>query len=216
MSSICNKPPVVDPGFSAHRDLYQRVDDPIATGSAHFMRAGSELHLMHSDLELNDRRQAVVRASCAAAAVKAALTEYRTSHRIAQELGFYAVHDDLLRSAGDGTVPVHETLGGAHDADLVDLPESEVDALARRYADGGDEAAFGHFLSALTELSTELDGFAEEAVTASPADVQRFAWRAITRFDRIRAYGQAMAVINILGTARMVTAGATDGRRTDG
>lgn len=68
MSRVCNKAPNLPDGSVAEQSLYERVDGPIATGSAHFMRAGGELHLMHSDLELNDVRQAALRVRCAAAA----------------------------------------------------------------------------------------------------------------------------------------------------
>ncbi|MEU5950753.1 hypothetical protein [Streptomyces sp. NPDC047525] len=200
----------------AEQSLYERVDGPIATGSAHFMRAGSELHLMHSDLELNDVRQAALRVRCAAAAVRAALVEYRTSHRVAQELGFYPVHDERLRVAGGGTAPVRETLGAARDADLVQLDRGAIEAVARRYEDGGDEAAFGHFVTELTGFSAELEGFAAQATEAGPADWQRLAWQLLTGFDRIRIYGQALAVVNILGMtpAAVAIAGAGQERST--
>ncbi|MFC8126998.1 hypothetical protein [Streptomyces sp. NPDC057302] len=201
MSRVCNKAPNLPDGSVADQSLYERVDGPIATGSAHFMRAGSELHLMHSDLELNDVRQAALRVRCAAAAVRAALVEYRTSHRVAQELGFYPVHDERLRVAGGGTAAVRETLGTARDADLVQLDQGAIEAVARRYEEGGDEAAFGHFVTELTGFSAELEGFAAQATAAGPADWQRLAWQLLTGFDRIRIYGQALAVVNILGMA---------------
>ncbi|MFE6160501.1 hypothetical protein ACFQ7F_16495 [Streptomyces sp. NPDC056486] len=208
MSRVCNKAPSLPDGSVADQSLYERVDGPIATGSAHFMRAGSELHLMHSDLELNDVRQAALRVRCAAAAVRAALVEYRTSHRVAQELGFYPVHDERLRVAGGGSIPVRETLGAARDADLVQLDQAAVEAVARRYEEGGDEAAYGHFVTELTGFSSELDGFAAQAAEAGPADWQRVAWQLLTAFDRIRIYGQTLAVINILGMTPGAVAGA--------
>lgn len=212
MSRVCNKAPNLPDGSVAEQSLYERVDGPIATGSAHFMRAGSELHLMHSDLELNDVRQAALRVRCAAAAVRAALVEYRTSHSVAQELGFYPVHDKRLRVAGGGTAPVRETLGAAREADLVQLDEAAVEAVAMRYEQGGDEAAFGHFVSELTGFSEELDGFAAHASEAGAADWQRVAWQLLTGFDRIRIYGQALAVINILGMTPSAVAVAGAGR----
>ncbi|MEV0113112.1 hypothetical protein AB0H77_07635 [Streptomyces sp. NPDC050844] len=214
MSRVCNKAPNLPDGSVAEQALYQRVDGPIATGSAHFMRAGSELHLMHSDLELNDVRQAALRVRCAAAAVQAGLVEYRTSHRAAQELGFYPVHDERLRAAGGGTAPVRETLGTARDADLVQLDRAAIEAIALRYEEGGDEAAFGHFVTALSAFSADLDGFAASADEAGPADWQRVAWQLLTAFDRIRIYGQALAVINILGMTpgAVAVVGAGNGR----
>ncbi|MFI7321197.1 hypothetical protein [Streptomyces venezuelae] len=212
MSRVCNKAPSLPDGSIADQSLYASVDGPIATGSAHFMRAGSELHLMHSDLELNDQRQAALRVRCAAAAVKAALVEYRTSHRIAQELGFYPVHDERLRTAGGGTAPVRETLDAARQADLVQLDDVAVETIALRYEAGGDEAAYSHFVTALTGFSTELDAFAAGAADAPPADWQRLAWQFLTAFDRIRIYGQALAVINILGMTPSAVAGAGNGR----
>ncbi|WP_055702527.1 MULTISPECIES: hypothetical protein [Streptomyces] len=208
MSRVCNKAPNLPDGSIAEQSLYERVDGPIATGSAHFMRAGSELHLMHSDLELSDQRQASLRVRCAAAAVRAALVEYRTSHRVAQELGFYPVHDERLRVAGGGTAPVRETLGAARDDDLVQLDQAAIETVARRYEEGGDEAAYGHFVAELTRFSVALDSFAEHAAEARPADWQRLAWQFLTAFDRIRIYGQALAVINILGMTPSAVAGA--------
>ncbi|MEV0322811.1 hypothetical protein ACIBKX_24195 [Streptomyces sp. NPDC050658] len=208
MSRVCNKAPSLPSDSVADQSLYESVDGPIATGSAHFMRAGSELHLMHSDLELNDVRQATLRVRCAAVAVRAALVEYRTSHRVAQELGFYPVHDERLRAAGGGTAPVRETLDSARGSDLVQLDQNDVETIVRRYEEGGDEAAFGHFVTALTELSAELDRFAARSVEASPADWQRLAWQFLTAFDRIRIYGQALAVINILGMTPSAVTGA--------
>ncbi|MEV5983207.1 hypothetical protein [Streptomyces sp. NPDC052114] len=208
MSRVCNKAPNLPDGSIAEQSLYERVDGPIATGSAHFMRAGSELHLMHSDLELSDQRQAALRVRCAAAAVRAALVEYRTSHRVAQELGFYPVHDERLRVAGGGTAPVRETLGAARDDDLVQLDQADIETVARRYEEGGDEAAYGHFVTELTRFSVALDSFAERAAEARPADWQRLAWQFLTAFDRIRIYGQALAVINILGMTPSAVAGA--------
>ncbi|TGB07297.1 hypothetical protein [Streptomyces sp. MZ04] len=215
MSRVCNKAPNLPDGSVAEQSLYERVDGPIATGSAHFMRAGSELHLMHSDLELNDVRQAALRVRCAAAAIRAGLVEYRSSHRVAHELGFYPVHDERLRAAGGGTAPVRETLTTARDADLVQLDKAAVEAIALRYEEGGDEAAFGHFVTALTAFSADLDGFAAHAADARPADWQRVAWQLLTAFDRIRIYGQALAVINILGMTPSAVAvvGAGQGRR---
>ncbi|GAA3104520.1 hypothetical protein ACFQ0X_02465 [Streptomyces rectiviolaceus] len=212
MSRVCNKAPGLPDGSVAEQSLYERVDGPIATGSAHFMRAGSELHLMHSDLELNDVRQAALRVRCAAAAVRAALVEYRTSHRVAQELGFYPVHDKRLRVAGGGTAPVRETLGAARDADLVQLDRGTIETIALRYEAGGDEAAFGHFVTALTEFSADLEGFAAQATEAGPADWQRLAWQLLTGFDRIRIYGQALAVVNILGMTPGAVAVAGSGQ----
>ncbi|MFE0171186.1 hypothetical protein ACFWZ2_02635 [Streptomyces sp. NPDC059002] len=213
MSRVCNKAPDLPDGSIAEQDLYERVDGPIATGSAHFMRAGSELHLMHADLELNDQRRAALRVRCAAAAVRAALVEYRTSHRVAQELGFYPVHDGRLRLAGGGAAPVRKTLGAARDADLVQLDEAAVESVALRYEEGGDEAAFGHFVTELTAFSADLDGFAARAVDAPAADWQHLAWQFLTVFDRIRIYGQALAVINILGTTSDAVAGVGHGER---
>ncbi|MFK4067115.1 hypothetical protein [Streptomyces sp. NPDC029674] len=212
MSRVCNKAPGLPDGSIAEQSLYERVDGPIATGSAHFMRAGSELHLMHADLELNDARQAALRVRCAAAAVRAALVEYRTSHRVAQELGFYPVHDERLRVAGGGTAPVRETLGVARETDLVQLDEAGIEAVALRYESGGDEAAYGHFVTELTGFSVDLDGFAALAADARPADWQRLAWQFLSAFDRIRIYGQALAVINILGMTPSAVAGAGNGR----
>ncbi|MEU6001088.1 hypothetical protein [Streptomyces sp. NPDC047197] len=201
MSRICNKAPAPPDGSvtdQSLQSLYERVDGPIATGSAHFMRAGSELHLMHSDLELGDARKAALRVRCAAAAVRTALVEYRTSHRVAQELGFYPVHDERLRLAGGGVAPVRETLRAAREANLVQLDRVSIEAVARRHEEGGDEAAFGHFVSELTAFSAELEGFAAQATQAGPADWQPLAWQLLTGFDRIRIYGQALAVVNIL------------------
>jgi hypothetical protein len=208
MSRVCNKAPSLPDGSVAEQSLYERVDGPIATGSAHFMRAGSELHLMHSDLELNDPHQAALRVRCASAAVRAALVEYRTSHRVAQELGFYPVHDERLRVAGGGSAPVRETLVAARESDLVQLDQAAVEAIALRYEQGGDEAAYGHFVTALTGFSAELDAFAARSAEASPAEWQSLAWRLLTAFDRIRIYGQALAVINILGMTPSAVAGA--------
>ncbi|WP_328491985.1 hypothetical protein OHS59_03970 [Streptomyces sp. NBC_00414] len=208
MSRVCNKSPNLPDGNAAERSLYERVDGPIATGSAHFMRAGGELHLMHSDLELNDQRQAALRVRCAAAAVRAALVEYRASHRIAQELGFYPVHDERLRVAGGGTAPVRETLDAARKANLVQLDRSAIETIALRYEEGGDEAAYSYFVAELTMFSADLDGFATGAAEAPAADWQRLAWQFLTAFDRIRIYGQALAVINILGMTPSAVAGA--------
>jgi hypothetical protein len=202
MSLICNvKPPfsMALPG-QENIDLYDRVDTPIATGSAHLMRAGAELHLVLSDLELDDLRQAAVRVSCAAVAIRAALAEYDNSHAIAQELGFYAVHDDLLRSVGGGSFRVREILDEACGLGLVTLDRESLSAIVRRFEEGGDELAFSHFISELREFSTELDNFDRVAATAEPLAWQQFPWKAITRFDRIRIYGQALAIINVLGT----------------
>ncbi|MEU7576389.1 hypothetical protein AB0B50_02125 [Streptomyces sp. NPDC041068] len=215
MSRVCNKAPSLPDGSVAEQSLYERVDGPIATGSAHFMRAGSELHLMHSDLELNDVRQAALRVRCAAAAVRAALVEYRTSHRIAQELGFYPVHDERLRAAGGGTAPVRATLDAARESDLVQLDDVDVETIALRYEAGGDEAAYGHFVTELTGFSTELDGFAERADEAPAADWQRLAWQFLTAFDRIRIYGQTLAVINILGMTPAAVVGTGNGRSNE-
>lgn len=209
MSRVCNKSPVVLPeGSAAERSLYERVDGPVATGSAHFMRAGGELHLMHADLELNDQRQAALRVTCAAAAIRAALVEYRTSHRIAVELGFYPVHDERLRAAGGGTARVRETLVAARDAQLIQLDAPAIDALAQRYEQGGDEAAFGHFVTELTAFSEDLDEFAAGAAEARAAEWQLLAWQFITVFDRIRIYGQSLAVVNILGMTPSAVPGA--------
>ncbi|MEU6990451.1 hypothetical protein ABZ953_07280 [Streptomyces sp. NPDC046465] len=194
------------------QSLYERVDGPVATGSAHFMRAGGELHLMHADLELNDVRQAGLRVRCAAAAVQAGLVEYRASHLIAQELGFYPVHDERLRVAGGGTAAVRETLGAAREAGLVQLDETAVETVARRYETGGDEVAFSHFIAELTEFSADLDDFAARTADTRPADWQRLAWQLLSTFDRIRIYGQALAVINILGMTPHAVAGAGDER----
>ncbi|MFH8484870.1 hypothetical protein [Streptomyces longisporoflavus] len=212
MSRVCNKAPSLPDGSVADQSLYERVDGPIATGSAHFMRAGSELHLMHSDLELDDVRQAALRVRCAAAAIGAALVEYRTSHRVALELGFYPVHDERLRAAGGGAAPVRQTLAEARDADLVQLDHNAVEAIALRYEQGGDEAAFGHFLSELTDFSANLERFAAHASRAGAADWQRVAWQLLTGFDRIRIYGQALAVINILGMTPSAVAVAGGGQ----
>ncbi|UNO38869.1 hypothetical protein [Streptomyces sp. MST-110588] len=202
MSLICNKQPQQPaPTDSTAHDIYVRVDAPIATGSAHLMRAGAELHLLLSDLELNDPRQAAVRVSCAAAAVKAALAEYDTSHRAAVELGFYALHDELLRTAGNGSFRIGEVLGEAGGTGLIDLDEKSVDAIARRYSAGGDEAAFTHFIAELREFSAELDTFDRATATADASVWREFPWKAITQFDRVRVYGQALAIINVLGTA---------------
>ncbi|KOU51861.1 hypothetical protein [Streptomyces sp. WM6378] len=202
MSVICNKQESrLFPLDEETSELYARVDAPIATGSAHLMRAGAELHLLHSDLELNDLRQATVRVSCAAAAVKAALVEYESSHSIARELGFYAVHDEVLRAAGGGSLRVRETLEEASGLGLVALDSESLGVIARRFVAGGDEAAFGHFLSELREFSAELDLFDRTAASADLSAWQQFPWKAITQFDRIRIYGQALAIINILGTA---------------
>ncbi|MEV0262111.1 hypothetical protein AB0I49_12270 [Streptomyces sp. NPDC050617] len=102
------KPP--SPGEGALRDVYDSVDAPVATGSAHFMRAGSELHLVHRDLELGDRHQAGARVACAAAAVRSALADYESSRDIARELGFHAVHDARPRAAGREGVEVLDVL----------------------------------------------------------------------------------------------------------
>ncbi|MGH4033525.1 hypothetical protein ACQB60_31855 [Actinomycetota bacterium Odt1-20B] len=203
MSRICNKQPERQMSLldKETNELYGRVDAPIATGSAHFMRAGSELHLLHVDLELNNPRQAAVRVSCAAAAVRSALTEYESSHAIALELGFYGVHDDRLRAAGHGAFRVRETLREARDKGLVALDDAAVTSIDRRFAEGGDEAAFTHFIEDLREFSADLDNFDRAAAQALPAQWLELSWRVVTEFDRIRIYGQALAIINILGTA---------------
>ncbi len=206
MSQVCNKQQPQLPGEGALRDLYDSVDTPVATGSAHLMRAGSELHLVHRDLELGDRRQAGVRVACAAAAVRSALADYESSREVARELGFHAVHDARLRAAGREGVQVLDVLREAGSQGLVALDEESLAAIAAQYAEGGDESAFGGFIETLRTFSAELDTFARTADGEGPVEWQQFAWKSITEFDRIRIRGQAIAIINIFGMTNVSTA----------
>ncbi|MET9296387.1 hypothetical protein [Streptomyces sp. NPDC003077] len=206
MSLICNQPRQPGNGTNSVRDMYERVDAPIATGSAHLMRAGAELHLILADLEMNDPAQAAMRVTSVSAAVHAALAEYEESHRVAGELGFYSVHDTLLKTAGGGSFQVRAILDEAHEKGLVDLDEASVAALGERYVTGGDEKVFTEFIAELRVFSTEIDNFARATTTVDDSTWREFPWKAITHFDRIRVQGQAIAIVNILGTAHVTVA----------
>lgn len=202
MSRICNKEE------EASSSLYDQVDAPIATGSAHFMRAGAELHLMHSDLELRDTVQAALRVASARCAIAAAIDDYESSHRLARELGFYTVHDQRLQDAGMGSAGVFHTLRDAQDLGLVDLDESTAAKIDRKYREGGDEAVFTGFIAELKDLAATLAAFDPAAADADPEMWARFAWSSVTAFDRIRIYGQTIAIVNIFGMSRATSAPA--------
>uniref|UniRef100_A0AAU3IA88 Uncharacterized protein n=1 Tax=Streptomyces sp. NBC_01393 TaxID=2903851 RepID=A0AAU3IA88_9ACTN len=202
MSSVCNKADAPQLDASSVTRIYDRVDAPIATGSAHFMRAGSELHLVHSDLELNDTRQAAVRVACAVAALDAALDEYETSHQVAKELGFYRLHDDRLREANSGEFRIRETLREAGNLGLLYLDEASAERTSRIFEEGGDEAAFTNFIAELRLLLEGLRAFDASAADENPVYWQHFGWKSITAFDQLRIYGQSLAVINIFGMTR--------------
>lgn len=116
MAQICNK----EQELASTNEIYDRVDRPIATGSAHFMRAGAELHLLHADLELSDPTQAALRVASARAAIGAATDSYWESHQLAEELDFYQIHDERLASAGRGNAGVLDTLRDAQSRGLVE------------------------------------------------------------------------------------------------
>jgi hypothetical protein len=197
MSVNCNVQQAKGP--SNVDSVYDRVDAPIATGSAHLMRAGAELHLMVADLELNNQRQAALRVASAHAAVLAALREYQTSHALAKELGFYALHNQRLQDPSTGRHRIAETVRPARDLGLVDLDESMLAATGRECATGGYEAAYQHFIDDLTNHAAELAGFVEAAPDRDPVRWTALAWQLVTSFNRVRVRGQVLAIINILG-----------------
>ncbi|MEV0262112.1 hypothetical protein AB0I49_12275 [Streptomyces sp. NPDC050617] len=86
------------------------------------------------------------------------------------------------------------------------LDEESLADIAARYAEGGDESAFGEFVDALRVFSAELDTFARTADGEGPVEWQQFAWKSITEFDRIRIHGQAIVIINIFGMTSVSTA----------
>ncbi|MBP0449327.1 hypothetical protein J5Y04_07150 [Kitasatospora sp. RG8] len=69
------------------------------------------------------------------------------------------------------------------------------------FEEHGDEAAFGRFIAELRAFLAELREFDPAAADRNPVEWQHFGWRSITRFDRLRSYGQSLAVINIFGMA---------------
>lgn len=192
MAAICNVKQ--DNSISDRGEVYDRVDAPIATGSAHLMRAGAELCLMHADLELGDTRQAAVRISSARAAVASALEEYESSHRLAKELDFYSLHNEYL-SGVDGFL-VGDTLRRATDLGLVGLSEAMIEAIERKYVDNGHEAAFAHFIAELTAFAARLAECDRTEADADPITWQHLGWKLLTAFNRVRVYGQALAIIN--------------------
>jgi len=202
MSSICNKSPITPPPTGYSDSVLDQVDAPVATGSAHLMRFGAELHLLHADLELGDIRLAAIRVASARAALDAAAEQYTESHRLAIELDFYQAHDERLRARHGGSFGVAEVLTQAQDSGLIHIDGKAVEALERTYADGGDQAAFGSFIADVTSLSATLAAFDSGAADAEPVLWQRFAWAAVTEFDRLRIRGQAMAIINTYTEAR--------------
>lgn len=195
MTEICNKKP---PGTLrvSDSDIASQVDAPIATGSAHLMRAGAELHLLHSDLELGDVRLAAVRVSSALSALAAAIGQYEKSHQVATELGFYEMFDEQLRRQGGGDFAVAGLLSEADALGLIQLDDAMVNAMAAEYAAGGDRAVFTSFIADVRAFSASLAAFGPEAVGTDPVAWQRLAWSTITAFDRLRIRGQAMAIIN--------------------
>lgn len=199
MAQICNKEEQLS--ASAH-EIYNRVDRPIATGSAHFMRAGGELHLLHADLELSDLAQAGLRVASARAAIGAAIDSYRESHQLAEELDFYRIHDERLASAGRGSAGVLGTLQDAQSRGLVELDDGRARWIDQVYRDGGDRAAFTGFIAELAEFAGTLAEFDPATADANPETWARFAWSALTAFDRIRTFGQSIAIINIFGMSR--------------
>uniref|UniRef100_A0AAU3HQ73 Uncharacterized protein n=1 Tax=Streptomyces sp. NBC_01393 TaxID=2903851 RepID=A0AAU3HQ73_9ACTN len=187
---------------AAAGNVYGLVDGPIATGSAHFMRAGSEIHLLYADLELDDLRQAAVRVSCARAAVEAALEEYEASHRIAQEIGFYDIHNEKIREARAGNKHVLEVLREAITRGLVSLDDSLVLSLAHAFDHSGEKELFSHFLGEVEKFSTELAEFDSASANEDTVQWQHFAWQTLTSFEHVRTYGQALAIINTYGLTR--------------
>jgi hypothetical protein len=208
MSSICNVkgPEQLSPREGLQeatgRDVYGLVDGPIATGSAHLMRAGSEIHLLHADLELGDLRQAAVRVSCAEAAVKAALEEYETSHKIAQELDFYSIHNERIREARAGSFRIPEVLHEATARGLVSLDDSSLSTITHAFDQNGDEQAFSEFITELKEFSTTLAQFDPASANEDTVQWQQFAWKSITLFNHVRTHGQALAIINTFGLTK--------------
>ncbi|MFE9454882.1 hypothetical protein [Streptomyces sp. NPDC006739] len=214
MSVICNviveQPPEGKQerieGAKSTSEKYRMVDTPIATGSAHLMRAGSELHLLHSDLELNNLRQAAVRVSCAGASISAALDEYESSHQVAKELEFYPLHDARVREARGGSFRIPDTLREAESLGMINLDEASIDAIDRVFEAGGEEAAFSHFLAELREFRRTLADFDVESANEDPSQWQHFAWTSITAYDHIRVHGQALAIINTFGVSKVLSA----------
>jgi len=195
MSMNCNVQQAKGP--SNVDSVYDKVDAPIATGSAHLMRGGAELHLMLADLELNNTRKAALRIVGAHAAIVAALAEYETSHALARELGFYALHNERLQDPATGRFRVADTLGPARDLGLVDVDDSIVAAIDGQCTDGGYEAAYGYFIDELTDYAKELAAIAGAGPDRDPVTWAAVAWRLVTSFNRIRVRGQALAIINI-------------------
>lgn len=195
MSMNCNVQQAKGP--SNIDSAYDKVDAPIATGSAHLMRGGAELHLMLADLELNNTRKATLRIAGAHAAMVAALAEYETSHELAQELGFYALHNQRLQDPATGRFRVADTLGPARDLGLVDVDDSMIVEIDQQCTAGGYEAAYGHFIAELTAYATELAGIANAEPDRDPVTWAAIAWQLVTSFNRIRVRGQALAIINI-------------------
>ena len=77
-----------------------------------------------------------------------------------------------MRIAGGGTAPVRQTLTTARDTDLVQLDEADIETVAQRYEEGGDEAAFGHFVTELSRFSADLaNALAEHARTSSLGEI---------------------------------------------
>lgn len=213
MSLVCNviieQPPEEKleeiTGAKSTSEKYRLVDTPIATGSAHLMRAGSELHLLHSDLELSNLRQAVVRVACAEASISAALDEYESSHQVAKELEFYPLHDERIREARGGSFRIPETLREAESLGMINLDEASINALDRAFEAGGEAAAFSHFLAQLREFRRAVADFDVESANEDPPQWQKFAWASITAFERIRAYGQSLAIINTFGVSKVLS-----------
>lgn len=208
MAQICNKK-ANSPRSSVGDSLYDRVDAPVATGSAHFMRAGAELHLLHVDLELGDIRLAAVRVASAQAALAAAIADYESSHQVAIELGFYPLHDERLRAWGGGEFGILDLLSESRERGLISMDDESASAIAGRYADGGDEAAFTGFITAVKSYTAELAAFDMAAANREPVIWQRFAWTAISGFDQLRIYGQALAIINTLRLQQETPASAS-------
>jgi hypothetical protein len=162
------------------------------------MRAGAELHLLHSDLELDDVRLAAVRIASARAGLAAAVAEYELSHQVAIELGFYAVHDGRLRDVGGGDFGVLDTLHEGAALGLISIDDDQAATIARQFDEGGEGAAFTAFITAVKSYDAELAAFDATRADAEPVRWQRFAWTAISGFDRLRVNGQALAIINTL------------------
>jgi len=192
MAQICNKQHLA----VSTSDINSRVDAPIATGSAHLMRAGSELHLLHTDLELGDVRLAAVRVSSALSALAAAIGQYEMSHQLATELGFYEIHDERLRRQGGGDFAVAGLLAETEALGLIQVDDAMVSAMAAEYAADGDRSVFTSFIADVKAFSVTLAAFDPKMAGTDPVVWQRFAWSALTGFDRLRIRGQAMAIIN--------------------